>query len=64
MSRNYKFHNPEGLYFVSFAVIYWLDTSAKSAQAFSPGTNIKIFFLKTSGTVRKTKEWKFLLGAL
>ncbi|WP_405326270.1 REP-associated tyrosine transposase [Leeuwenhoekiella sp. LLG6367-2.1] len=25
MSRNYKFHNPEGLYFVSFAVIEWLD---------------------------------------
>jgi len=25
MSRNYKFHNPEGLYFVSFAVIGWLD---------------------------------------
>jgi REP element-mobilizing transposase RayT len=25
MSRNYKFHNPDGLYFVSFAVVYWLD---------------------------------------
>jgi putative transposase len=25
MSRKYKFHNPEGLYFVSFAVVYWLD---------------------------------------
>ncbi|MCB0480130.1 MAG: transposase, partial [Flavobacteriales bacterium] len=25
MSRNYKFHNPEGLYFVSFAVVRWLD---------------------------------------
>ena len=25
MSRNYKFHNPEGLYFVSFAVVNWLD---------------------------------------
>lgn len=24
MSRNYKFHNPEGLYFVSFAVVEWL----------------------------------------
>ncbi len=24
MSRNYKFHNPKGLYFVSFAVVYWL----------------------------------------
>ena len=25
MSWNYKFHNPESLYFVSFAVIVWLD---------------------------------------
>ena len=25
MSRNYKFHNPEGLYFVSFATVFWLD---------------------------------------
>lgn len=25
MSRKYKFQNKEGLYFVSFAVIYWID---------------------------------------
>ena len=25
MSRNYKFHNNEGLYFVSFAIVYWID---------------------------------------
>ena len=25
MSRNYKFHNSEGLYFVSFAVVFWID---------------------------------------
>jgi len=25
MSRKYKFYNKEGLYFVSFAVVYWLD---------------------------------------
>ncbi|NOQ24592.1 MAG: transposase [Bacteroidales bacterium] len=25
MSRNYKFHNPEGAYFISFAVVEWLD---------------------------------------
>lgn len=25
MSRKYKFHNPEGLCFVSFAVVYWID---------------------------------------
>jgi len=25
MSRNYKFYNPEGIYFVSFAVKEWID---------------------------------------
>lgn len=25
MSRNYKFHNAEGLYFVSFATVYWIE---------------------------------------
>ncbi|WP_179019665.1 REP-associated tyrosine transposase [Winogradskyella forsetii] len=30
MSRNYKFHNPVGLYFVSFAVVYWLDVFTRN----------------------------------
>ncbi|NBC83912.1 MAG: transposase [Bacteroidetes bacterium] len=25
MSRKYKFYNPAGLYFVSFATVYWVD---------------------------------------
>ncbi len=25
MSRNYKFHNPTGIYFVSFATLHWVD---------------------------------------
>lgn len=25
MSRSYKFHNPEGWYFVSFATVFWLS---------------------------------------
>lgn len=25
MIRNYKFHNPEELYFISFALAGWLD---------------------------------------
>jgi len=29
MSRNYKFHNPEGTYFVSFAVVEWIDVFIK-----------------------------------
>ena len=30
MSRNYKFHNPEGVYFVSFAVVEWLDVFTRA----------------------------------
>lgn len=30
MSRNYKFHNPEGAYFVSFAVVEWLDVFSRN----------------------------------
>lgn len=30
MSRNYKFHNPDGLYFVSFAVVEWLDVFTRT----------------------------------
>jgi len=30
MSRNYKFHNPEGIYFVSFAVVEWLNVFTRS----------------------------------
>ncbi len=25
MSQKYKFHNKEGLYFISFATVYWID---------------------------------------
>ncbi len=25
MSRKYKFKNPEGIYFISFATVYWID---------------------------------------
>lgn len=30
MTRNYKFHIPEGLYFVSFAVVDWLDVFTRN----------------------------------
>ena len=30
MSRNYKFHNPDGVYFVSFAVVEWLDVFTRT----------------------------------
>jgi len=30
MSRNYKFHNPEGVYFISFSVVNWLDVFTRN----------------------------------
>ncbi len=30
MSRNYKFNNPDGLYFISFAVVGWLDVFTRN----------------------------------
>jgi len=30
MSRNYKFHNPDGAYFISFAVVEWLDVFTRN----------------------------------
>ena len=30
MSRNYKFHNPDGVYFISIAVVEWLDVFTRS----------------------------------
>lgn len=30
MSRNYKFYNPDGVYFVSFAVIDWLEVFTRN----------------------------------
>ena len=33
MSRKYKFHNPDGLYFVSFATINWTDVFVRRLYA-------------------------------
>jgi REP element-mobilizing transposase RayT len=30
VSRNYKFHNSEGVYFVSFAVVEWIDVFTRN----------------------------------
>ena len=30
MSRNYKFHNPKGVYFVSFAVVEWINVFTRN----------------------------------
>jgi hypothetical protein len=47
MSRNYKFHNPEGLYFISFAVVGWLYLQEMST---------KICFWKVWSIVKKIKD--------
>ena len=39
MSRNYKFHNPESLYFVSFAVVEWLDVFRNLTSFTKPDTD-------------------------
>jgi len=30
MSRNYKFNNPEGTYFISFATVEWVDVFTRN----------------------------------
>ena len=30
MSRKYKFYEPNGLYFISFAVVYWIDVFTRN----------------------------------
>lgn len=30
MSRKYKFHNPEGIYFITFATVQWIDVFARA----------------------------------
>ena len=34
MSRKYKFLNKEGLYFISFATVYWIDACLAGRQVF------------------------------
>ncbi len=36
MSRKYKFQNPQGVYFISFATVYWIDVFVRESyfQAF------------------------------
>ncbi len=30
MSRNYKFNNPDGIYFISFATVEWVDVFTRN----------------------------------
>ena len=42
MSRNYKFHNPEGLYFISFATVFWVDVFVRKIYFECIVENLKI----------------------
>jgi len=55
MSRKYKFQNKAGLYFVSFAVVYWIDVFVRDIYFWELAQSLDI--------VGKTKEWKFMHGA-
>jgi len=35
MSRKYKFYNKEGLYFISFATVYWIDVFVRDEYFYS-----------------------------
>ena len=52
MSRNYKFHNSEGLYFVSFAVVQ--ENPKESRKEF-----LIDFFLKESAKSSNTTKFQF-----
>ncbi len=41
MSRHYKFHNPNGLYFVSFSVVFWLSVFIREEYNELLITNLK-----------------------
>lgn len=41
MSRKYKFYNKEGLYFVSFATVYWIDIFVREVYFTSVTESLK-----------------------
>ena len=47
MSRKYKFNNKEGLFFVSFATVYWLDVFTRDHYCWS--------FIESLNYCRKNK---------
>jgi hypothetical protein len=55
MSWKYKFHTPDGVYFIPFAVQGWVDVFTRNEY--------KIFLLITLLIVETTKDWNCLHGA-
>lgn len=50
MSRKYKFYNKEGIYFVNFAVVYWMDVFVR-AEYFEILVNELEFFQREKGMI-------------
>lgn len=50
MSRNYKFLNPEGVYFISFAVVDWIDVFVRDIYCDFLVSNLN-FCIKNKGMV-------------
>ncbi|QIW16461.1 transposase [Pasteurellaceae bacterium RH1A] len=50
MSRKYKFHNKEGVYFVSFATVYWIDVFIREAY-FQVLIEVLDYYRKNKGLV-------------
>lgn len=48
MSRQYKFHNKEGLYFASFATVYWIDVFVRELYCSIIADNLN-FYSKEKG---------------
>ncbi|MDD2635543.1 MAG: transposase [Bacteroidales bacterium] len=55
MRRNYKYHNSDGAYFTSFAVVDWLDTSINSVQVFLQKNESKDIFIDSLHFCKKEK---------
>jgi len=55
MSINYKFKNPEGVYFVSFAVVEWIDVFTRNEY--------KDILLESLRYCQKERGWKYMPGA-
>mgnify|MGYP003576954277 CR=1 FL=1 len=46
MSRQYKFHDKEGLYFVSFATVYWIDVFVREVYSSIITENLNFYSSK------------------
>ncbi len=56
MSRKYKFRNPEGIYFVSFATVYWIDVFVRETYFETMVQSLK-FCRKNKDTDKNINIW-------